>query len=426
MPEPGFFDNYLILLRFARLTWWLWLPPALLYLAWQLWTAYLKIWYWKGLEWVLLEIKIPWEIAKPPQAMEQIFAGLHAMVRPFDPDEKYWYGLQEDFIVFELVGHGGQIHFLVYAPKKFRNLVEAQVYAQYPESEIREADDPASYLPEDIPNKDWTLFAAEWKLVKEDAYPIRTYHEFVLEEGTKEEMKVDPVSAIAETLARLKPDEHIGIQLMIRPLIEEGWKEAGDKIVKNLIGKKIPKSVSIWEKIAGELSEAVMGPQLEKKSEADRTPESLMLHLSPGEREVVTGVEKKIAKLGYDSVLRFVYVAKRDIFDMVHFASMMGSIRQFNTQNLNSLKLNSRALVGTKWYSLTKSKTKEKKRRAFWDYYRGRYPFSGIYLMQSKSMVLNIEELASIYHFPGRVAAAPLMPRLQARRAEPPPGLPVG
>ena len=422
--EPGFFDNYLILLRLAWASWWFWLPPALLYSAWELWMAYLKIWYWKGLEWVLLEIKIPREMAKPPQAMEQVFAGLHAMVRPLDPDEKYWYGLQDDYIVFELVGHGGEIHFFVHTPKKFRNLVEAQVYAQYPESEIREADDPASYLPQDIPNKDWTLFAAEWKLAKANPYPIRTYHEFVLEKVPEESEKVDPISAVAETLARLKPDEHIGIQLMIRPLIDESWKDEGEKIVQQLTGKKIHKKTGIFEKLAGELSEILTGPT-EKKFEKD-LPESLMLHLSPGEKDVVTGIETKISKIGYDCVLRFVYVAKRDVFDMVHFASMMGAIRQFNTQNLNSFKLNSRALVGSKWYSLTKSKTREHKRRAFWYYYRGRYPFSGIYLMQSKSMVLNIEELASIYHFPGRVAAAPLMPRIQARRAEPPHGLPVG
>lgn len=422
--DSGLFENLGTLARFAWFSWWFWLPPVLFYAAWELWKAYLKIWYWKGLEWVLLEIKIPRETAKPPQAMEQIFAGLHAIARPLDPDEKYWEGLQRDYLVFEMVGHGGEIHFFVYTPKKFKNMVEAQIYAQYPDSEIREADDPTRYLPDKVPNAEWTLFGAEWKLAKPDQYPIRTYREFVLEEGTKEEVKVDPLSSIAETLSKLKPDEHIGIQLMIRPLIEDDWKKEGEKLVYKLIGKKISKKPGRIEKFAGELSEIFVGPGEVKEEKAG--PESLMLHLSPGERDIVTGIEKKTAKLGYECVLRYVYVARREVFDMVHFASTMGAIRQFNTQNLNSFKLNSNALVGSKWYSLIKPRTKNHKQKAFYYYYRARQPFSDIYIMRSKPIILNIEELASIYHFPGVTVGAPLMPRLSSRRAEPPAGLPVG
>ena len=430
--ETGPFDTYIFLFKIAWLTWWFWLPSLLFYFAWELWKAYLKIWYWKTLEWVILEVKIPREILKPPQAMEQVFAGIHGIGRPFDPDEKYWYGLQDDYIIFEMIGHEGEIHFLIHAPKKFRNLVEAQIYAQYPESEIREADDPVSFLPEKVPNSEWTLFGAEWKFSKPDPYPIRSYHEFVLEEGTKEEIKVDPVSSIAETLSKLKNGEHAGLQLMIRPILESEahWKEEGEKIVQKLIGKKVSKTPGGLEKTIADVYEvahqAAIGPLPEKEKEQSRTPESMMLHLSPGERDVVTGIEKKIAKLGFEAVLRFTYVAKRDRFDMVHFSSIMGAVRQFNTQNFNSFKLNSRALVGTKWYSIIKSKTKDKKRKAFYYYYRTRQPFSSIYIMNSVPIVLNIEELASIFHFPGRTTAAPLMPRLQARRAEPPPGLPVG
>ncbi|MBI2639274.1 MAG: hypothetical protein HYW90_00065 [Candidatus Sungbacteria bacterium] len=430
--EPGPFDNYITLFRIAWFTWWFWLPPLLFYSAWELWKAYLKIWYWKTLEWTILEVKIPREITKPPQAMEQVFAGIHGIGRPFDPDEKYWYGLQDDYVVFEMISHEGEIHFLIHTPKKFRNLVEAQIYAQYPESEIREAEDPTGYLPRDVPNAEWSLFGAEWKFSKPDPYPIRTYHEFVLEEGTKEEIKVDPVSAVAEMLSKIKDGEHAGLQLMIRPILESEaeWKEEGEKIIRKLIGKKAPsKAATEIEKIAADVYEVahkvVVGP-LPLKEEQREAPESLMLHLSPGEKDVVTSVGKKISKLGFEAALRFVYVAKRDRFDMVHFSSVMGAMRQFNTQDLNSFKLNSRALVGAKWYSWIKQRTKEKKRKAFYYYYRTRQPFSSIYLMHSVPIVLNIEELASIFHFPGRTAAAPLMPRLQARRAEPPPGLPVG
>lgn len=405
--------------------WWFWLPPLLFYGTWELWKEYLKIRYFKNLEWVLLEIKIPREIAKPPQAMEQVFAGLHAIRRPFDPDEKYWYGLQVDYLTLEIVSHGGVLHFFINTPKHFRSMVEAQIYAQYPESEIREADDPARYLPEKIPSNEWTLFAAEFKLAKEDPYPIRTYSDFVLKEGSKEEIKVDPVSAIVESISKIGPDEHIGIQLIIRPA-DDDWKEVGQKIIKKLIGRKDAAKESAVAKVAREVTEAFMGSGEEKKKDEPSPFESAVLYMTSGEADIVKGIERKTAKLGFETVFRFVHVARCEVFDMVHFSSFMGAIRQFNTLNLNSLKLNSRALVGTKWYSLMKSSTKDHKRRAFYYYYRKRYTMSNIAIMDSKPVILNIEELATIFHFPGLTAAAPMMPRLQARRAEPPAGLPVG
>lgn len=375
---------------------------------------------------MLLEIRIPRETAKPPQAMEQIFAGLHAIGRPFDPDELYWEGLQRDYLVFEIVGHGGTINFFVYTPKKLKNMIEAQIYAQYPDSEIREADDPARFLPDKVPNAEWDIFGAEWKLAKEDAYPIRTYAEFVLEEGTKEEVKVDPLSAIAEVLAKLKAEEHIGIQFMIRPVIDDSLRKAGEKIVHKLIGKKVSTKPNIFGTFAGEISDIIAGPSEVVKKVERPSPETLMMHLPPGEKDVVEAIEKKTAKLCFETVIRFVYVAKRDVFDKVNFSSAMGAMRQFNTWNMNSFKLNSAALVGAKWYSLIKEKTKEHKKRAFYRYYRSRQPFSDIYILKSKPMVLNIEELATVYHFPGITVGAPLMPRLPSRRSEPPAGLPIG
>ena len=39
--------------------------------------------------------------------------------------------------------------------------------------------------------------------------------------------------------------------------------------------------------------------------------------------------------------------------------------------------------------------------------------------------VLNTEELATIYHLPDMGVRAPLLPRVEAKRGEPPVGLPI-
>jgi hypothetical protein len=44
----------------------------------------------------------------------------------------------------------------------------------------------------------------------------------------------------------------------------------------------------------------------------------------------------------------------------------------------------------------------------------------------SRPIVLNTEEMASLFHFPGAVVSSPTMPRMQSKQAEPPINLPVG
>jgi hypothetical protein len=42
-----------------------------------------------------------------------------------------------------------------------------------------------------------------------------------------------------------------------------------------------------------------------------------------------------------------------------------------------------------------------------------------------KPFIMNIEELATIYHFPGTVATTPTLTRVEAKKGEPPANLPV-
>ncbi len=39
---------------------------------------------------------------------------------------------------------------------------------------------------------------------------------------------------------------------------------------------------------------------------------------------------------------------------------------------------------------------------------------------------MTVEELATIFHFPGKVATTPTLGRIPSKRAEPPSNLPIG
>jgi hypothetical protein len=40
-------------------------------------------------------------------------------------------------------------------------------------------------------------------------------------------------------------------------------------------------------------------------------------------------------------------------------------------------------------------------------------------------MVMNVEELATIFHFPGEVATTPTLEKIESKRGEPPIDLPI-
>ena len=44
---------------------------------------------------------------------------------------------------------------------------------------------------------------------------------------------------------------------------------------------------------------------------------------------------------------------------------------------------------------------------------------------KEKTIVLNTEELCTIYHFPGGVVRTPSLARIESKKGEPPIGLPV-
>ena len=64
-----------------------------------------------------------------------------------------------------------------------------------------------------------------------------------------------------------------------------------------------------------------------------------------------------------------------------------------------------------------------KQKKKIFDAYVRRSYFYAPY--KAKPFVLNSEELATIYHFPGGVAETPTFTRIESRKGEPPANLPV-
>ncbi len=371
--------------------WFIWAPVFAAYLFWESWINYIHTRFVNSLSWTLLEIKIPREITKSPRAMELILSALHN-TKSGNFADKYWKGFLKMWYSFEIVSVEGQIHFLIYVQTPFRNFVEAQIYSQYPGAEVSEVDDYADIVsPRDI-GKDWEMWGTELALVKEDAYPIRTYVDFGLDTGkTKEEEKIDPLTSFLESLGSLKEGEQIWFQILIRAA-DSDWKSRAEAVAEELQKKK------------------------GAPGEEDEFTKSI---LSPGKREVLTAVERNVSKLGYETGIRAVYLAKKESYNGIRPVFLLGAMKQYSTQNMNGFKPDRTTSVDYLFKKTREAKKKSELLRAFQQRSYFYIPF------RRKSFVLNTEGLATIYHFPGRVAETPTLGRIESKRGEPPINLPI-
>jgi hypothetical protein len=197
-----------------------------------------------------------------------------------------------------------------------------------------------------------------------------------------------------EFLGSLKQGEQVWFQVLARGS-GSGWVDEGKKIINELMGR-------------GETT-----PEGEEK----RAP-----HLSKGEQEVVAAIERNISKLGFETGIRVVYVANKEVFNPTNIGGLIGIMNQYNTQNLNGFKP-ARTITPSPLGFIYKAKREFKNKLSMLDAYRQRSYFYIPY--KRKPFVFNTEELATIYHFPGRVAETPTFGRIEAKKGEPPPNLPV-
>lgn len=412
----GLKDFFLLILPFA----WFWLPLLLALILWISYRYYTLKKYIADTKWVTLEIKVPREVTKSPQAMELALTAFH------QTSDKTWYdrtfsGYVRPWFSLEMVSIGGVVRFFIRTPAFFRNLIESSFYAQYPEIEIYEAEDYVCGVPSNAGQADseWELWAAELELTKADPYPIRTYIDYGLDKDPKEEFKNDPLGTLIEFLGSLKPNEQVWIQILIQATKRRFPKTGGPKgfwgNTKHFFGFI---DMQDWQAEGAALLDNIM-----KRNEKPRPGESKSTALSSSEELVVKAIARSISKQGFDCGIRAVYTAKRDVFNKIRVVGTLTSFKQFSSMDLNGFRpKRTTAPFDYPWQDPFGGRTAKIKRR-FFRAYRERGYFYIPYKI--KPFVLNTEELATIFHLPGRSVETPTLGRIESRRGEPPLNLPL-
>ena len=408
-------------------TWWIVLPLIAMIIFWEAWLLHLHHKFISSIKWTLLELKVPRDVLKTPKAMEQIFATAHA---PYSYGirfyEKYIKGIDEYWFSFEIVARAGETHFYLRTPEQFRNMLESAIYAQYPEAEITEVEDYLETMPHVLPNKDIDISGFEEILRHEPYLPIRTYLQF---EDQEDERRLDPIAHLMEAMGKLEGDEQLWVQLLIRPTGEE-FKEEGEEAVRKIMGleEKEEKGGGIGFDLGFSLGDAVGAPfrhpglePREHKEEKSNAPQGRIV-LTPGEKEIVEGVQMKVSKLAFEATYRFLYINKPATGGSGnHLDSIHGYVRQFNTQHLNSLRPDKATTPASYAVRGLFKKTRiHWRKRLLWEHYRHILLSHGAH-----HNVLNIEELATLFHFPISTVRTSELEKIESRKGSPPATLPV-
>ncbi len=400
-----------------------WIPFLIVLVLgfWKIWVFWRQNLYGAKLKFVLLAIDIPKETEQTPKAVENMFAHIAGTFKGMNAWERYWIG---EFVLpfsFEIISIEGNIQFLIRTPTKHRNLIEAVVYAQYPDAEITEVEDYAKDIPTRYPNGEYELFGSEFVLAKKSLFPIRTYLSF--EDRLTGELK-DPLSSLLEVMTKLRPGEQLWIQLIAIPA-KDAWKDAGEKEAKKMAGHVIPVKKSAFATVLGVPGEIVggalggmlpilTGSKTEKKQEL--FPKAMLLTV--GERDAIAAIQMKASKPGFLVKFRTVYLARPEIFSKGPVYTIGGALKQFSALNLNSFKMFGKVTPKFDyWYQRMVRRGKQRRLALA---YKGRAPARG-----APFFILNIEEMATIYHFPSMYVKTPLLKKTEVKKAEPPMGIPL-
>ena len=415
--------------------WYLFLNGGWLFLVWLAWQIATHEWlHYRQHEYahhkkipVLLSIDIPKVHEQTPRAIDNMFAFFAGAHSPNTWTETWFDGRSQDTISIEIASIEGHVRYYIRTTKSLRDLVEAGIYAQYPDAMINEVEDYATKVSTHLPDEETDCWGTEMVPVKSDVYPLKTYPFF--EDKVSGEFK-DPLASLLESFSRIGPGEQVWYQIVLTPIDQKNYQKKAEEFVKKLTGQKIEHKESTLNKMANVptsflnmVASDAFGMAFggEKKKSSDGKERSSVQYLTEGEKVIVAGIEMKASKIVYEVNMRFMYIAKKERMAKSRATyPFIGAMKQFNTNNMQSIKPETKrvGVTGAMWFFKARRNAARKHRLLV--AYQTRSNWLG-----NKRWHMCTEELATLWHFPVMLQVkAPQLFRTNAKRMEPPMNIP--
>lgn len=291
-------------------------------------------------------------------------------------------------IALEIVASKKELFFYMAVPGNLASLVEKSITAQYPEASVTRSEE------HNIFTKGRGMKGIKggylWGF-KQYYYPIKTY----------QSIEDEPLDAVLNSLSMLEEDEGGAIQILIRPVDPKKMTSA-----RSLV-QKIQKGPSRKSGF-GDLTQELITPG----STGQKSPEPY--RMTPAEEQAIKEIDRKSAKFGFETRARIIIAAKDDQRGEVLFNQVKSAFNQFSDLSLNGFKVkkerNLKKLVASYIFRYFDDRIFDGER--FWAKKRG------------FNLILNSEELATVFHFPNALIKAPGINWLPAKSQQIPVNLP--
>jgi len=293
-----------------------------------------------------------------------------------------WFFGRTDHFSLEIVCQQGLISFYVAMPKYLRNYLEEQILAQYPEANLKEMEDYNIFSPQG------EIVSGFIRFTRSYIFPIKTYRS----------LNSDPLNALTNSLSKINKIDGVAIQIIARSA-KKRWHAKGSKVALEIQkGRTVAEAMNVSTSTLLKFFNLFSTKSVEQIKLEKTKP---VRQLSPMEQETVKGLEEKTAKAGLDCNIRIIASSANKEMAKSYLQSVVDSFSQFNFyQYGNSFKLFVSGQTGL-IHDFIYRNFKEKQK-----------------------VILNIEELASLYHFPTPFLETPNIRWLLAKKLAPPPNLP--
>lgn len=264
--------------------------------------------------------------------------------------------LWQDTMSFEYVAHEGEILFYMTCAKDYMKLIEKQINGFYPDAIIEET-------------KEVNIFEGRkhvattyMRTKKPFYYPIKTY----------QKLESDPINNITNAFSKLDENSSAVVQILVKP-IDDDWQHECSKVSSVMMQGKEKYFTLNPIKLTIGLLEILF-------SSGEDTSKDNSNHSSALTQERAKTVDEKWDKTWYETVIRIITTGQDDASVDAELKNIISTFSQFSYPDFNKFA-----------YTHRHSQSKLIKNYIYRNFRRPVF---------TKKMILNTEEIASLYHFP--------------------------
>lgn len=323
---------------------------------------------------IILQVKVPKQNEHTASFAEQMFTAIHDLTGSHDRSDA--------FLSFEVFASSEGIFFYVVCDKERKQFVEGQIYAQYPDVEIAQVHDYVEDM-EAIKLNSTTgqkVLTYQIELQKDFIFPIKIYENF----------DTDPLAGILSALGKLEKHEYAAMQFLIRPIANTWQNEGKQYVTKVHAGMNPLKTTSFFTillaiftftgKMFFLLFRWLFFPDYTKGTQSKPS-----VVLNPTQEKELAEVMNKVEKPGYELYMRIAASSLQESVSQQIIDHIVATLKQYSEPHLNGFKVSK--IRGRK-------KDLPVIRESMWIQFKDRY-------MPSDTIdIVNVAELASLFHFP--------------------------